>query len=131
MSLFKKCDLCGRTISSITLDQEFEETLKIQLPTYNKRKLNFFITIKVEDSEDSDIIQNFLNMLSSFGINSLEDMKTNELYEEEYTKIKEYENTQLLNIKNLEPHLCRDCKKEIIKLASHYGSFNEMKNPIN
>jgi len=83
MSLFKKCDLCGRTISSITLDQEFEETLKIQLPTYNKRKLNFFITIKVEDSEDSDIIQNFLNMLSSFGINSLEDMKTNELYEEE------------------------------------------------
>jgi major membrane immunogen (membrane-anchored lipoprotein) len=126
MSSILKCDMCGKTAEGKA--KFTDETLKLQLPTFDNSNLNFFISIKVEDNDDIEILSKFQDQMAEMGIYGLEDFEEMDNDTIQIVKTLEFEAAKKL--KNNNPHLCNDCKREVLKLALNYGSYNKLPNPI-
>ena len=128
MSKILCCDLCGKMAVGKNKAIFSSDPLKIQLPSYNKSDLNFYINIIVEDNNDLKILQVFQNEMAKIGLYTMDDFEN--ISPDEVEKLSFIESETVKKMKNPHPHICNNCKREVLKLALRYGSYNKMLNPI-
>jgi hypothetical protein len=125
------CDLCGSEMTKNEIKKRHIETLKLQLPgKNNKRTINFSINFTACDS----FLQNYIDLLLTYQRESRES-KQEEILEQIRAELDYIETTHNLTsddilIDDSIVNICRNCKKEVFKLALGYGSFDKFVNIV-
>ena len=125
MSLIPKCDLCGKSKPKVKFSGA---GIKLQVPNYKGNKLNFTITVNIEDPRDKKTMLDFENKVAELSMYALEEGgEIGTIIDDEIFNLQLKTMTKL---KTPNPLLCDKCKKEIVKLAWSYGSFKGFAKPF-